>query len=150
MYLVGGATAVLHGWRPTTIDLDMTLSPERDEVLRALPELKLSLDLNVELAAPHHFIPPLPAWKERSVFIGRYGKLSVFHYDLYSQALAKIERGHAQDQSDLHRMLSDGLVSRERLLELFEAVESDLYRYPAVDPASFRRAVEEAIGPAGS
>lgn len=149
MYLVGGATAVLHGWRPTTIDVDLTLDPERDEVLRAIPELKRSLDLNVELAAPHHFIPPLPAWQERSIFIGRYGQLSVFHYDPYSQALAKIERGHAQDLGDLRRMLSDGLVEREKLLELFDAIEGDLYRYPAVDPASFRQAVEEAVGQAG-
>ena len=31
-------------------------------------------------------------------------------------------------------------------LELFEAIEKDLYRFPAIDPASFRRRVEEAFG----
>jgi hypothetical protein len=32
----GGATAVLHGWRSTTLDVDLKLSPEHDELLRAL------------------------------------------------------------------------------------------------------------------
>ena len=145
LYLVGGATAVLYGWRATTIDIDLTLAPERDELLRALPELKRTLGLNLEFSAPHHFIPPLPGWEQRSVFVGRYGKLSVFHYDPYAQALAKIERRHAQDVSDVRRMFADGLISAGQLLELFESIESNLYRYPAIDPADFRTAVEEAI-----
>jgi hypothetical protein len=142
---VGGATAVLHGWRAATIDIDLTLVPDRDEVLRAIPELKRSLGVNVELAAPHHFIPPLPGWEARSIFIGRYGKLSAFHYDPYGQALAKIERRHAQDVIDVRRMFADGLISGPRLMELFESVEGDLYRYPAIDPDDFREAVEAAI-----
>ena len=27
VYLTGGATAVLHGWRPSTIDIDVKLRP---------------------------------------------------------------------------------------------------------------------------
>ena len=136
---------MLYGWRPTTIDIDLTLAPERDELLRALPELKRSLGVNVELAAPHHFIPPLPGWEERSIFIERYGKLSVFHYDPYAQALAKIERRHAQDVSDVRRMFADGLISPGKLRHLFESIEGEIYRYPAIDPVDFRIAVEEAI-----
>ena len=30
-YLTGGATAVLLGWRPTTVDVDIALDPEQDE-----------------------------------------------------------------------------------------------------------------------
>lgn len=52
VYLAGGATAVLKGWRPTTIDVDIKMVPERDEVLRAMPNLKQSLELNIELASP--------------------------------------------------------------------------------------------------
>lgn len=33
--------------------------------------------------------------------IAREGKLSFFHYDLYAQALAKIERCHSQDVADV-------------------------------------------------
>lgn len=136
---------MLHGWRPATIDVDMTVEPERDEILRALPELKRTLSLNVELAAPHHFIPALPGWEERSIFVGRYGRISVFHYDPYAQALAKLERRHAQDVSDVRRMFSDGLIEPGKLMELFEAIEGQLYRYPAIDPSDFRAAVELAI-----
>lgn len=42
-------------------------------------------------------------------------------------------------------MLSQKLVDRERLRALFEAIEPQLYRYPAIDAASFRRAVEATI-----
>ena len=52
IYLVGGATAVLLGWRETTIDIDLKLVPEVNEILRALPELKEALQINVELAWP--------------------------------------------------------------------------------------------------
>jgi hypothetical protein len=145
VYLTGGASAVLLGWRPATIDVDLTLVPERDELLRAIAELKDRLDLNVELASPAHFIPELPGWDERSVFIAREGLVSFYHYDFYSQALAKIERGHAQDRADVAAMLRAGLVEPTRLRELFEAIADHLHRFPALDPGAFRRAVEEAL-----
>lgn len=40
-------------------------------------------------------------------------------------------------------MLAERLVGRARLLELFIAIEPELYRYPAVDAASFREAVAQ-------
>lgn len=42
-------------------------------------------------------------------------------------------------------LVEQGLVEPERLLELFEEIEPELYRYPAIDPPSFRRAVEELV-----
>ena len=39
-YFTGGATAVLLGWRSSTIDVDIRLEPEHDDVMRALPMLK--------------------------------------------------------------------------------------------------------------
>ena len=94
IYFVGGATAVLLGWRETTIDLNIKIIPEADEILRALSDLKEDLQLNVELASPDDFIPPLPGWQERSTFIVKEGPIEFFDYDFYAQALAKIERGH--------------------------------------------------------
>jgi hypothetical protein len=144
LYITGGGTAVLLGWRASTIDLDIKLEPESDRLLRALSTLKERLEMNVELAAPDDFIPELPGWRERSAFAGREGKLSFYHYDLAAQALAKIERGHAQDLSDVREMLARGLVDREELRQRFAQIEPQLYRYPAIDPASFRLAVERA------
>ncbi len=145
LYLTGGATAVLMGWRPTTIDVDIKLVPEHDPLFRAIAPLKESLELNIELAAPSDFIPELAGWEVRSVFVQQHGRLVVFHYDLYAQALAKIERGHAQDAADVREMLQRGLVEPDRLLDLYAEIEPHLYRYPALDAAGFRRAVEEAV-----
>ncbi len=146
LYLVGGATAVLEGWRETTVDVDLRIEPEADELLRAFPGLKERLSLNIELASPLDFIPELPGWRERSPFVLSEGQVSVHHFDPYSQALAKIERDIAQDREDVSHMIEAGLVDRARLLELFETIEPELYRFPAVDPASFRRRVRRATG----
>jgi len=89
IYLTGGATAVLFGWRETTIDVDLKLVPDQHELLREIPRLKEKLQLNVELATPSDFIPVPAGWEERSSFILREGRLSFHHFDLAVQALAK-------------------------------------------------------------
>jgi hypothetical protein len=145
VYLVGGASAVLLGWRNSTIDLDLKLIPETDELLRSLPTLKEQLKINIELASPDDFIPALPGWQERSQFIQQEGRLAFYHYDFYAQALAKIERRHERDVRDLERFFSTRLVDPDQLLELFGSIEDQIYRYPDLDARAFRRAVEEAV-----
>lgn len=142
VYFVGGATAVLQGWRETTIDIDLKLVPEANDILRALPELKEDLQINIELASPDDFIPALPGWEERSSFITREGAIDFFHYDFYAQALAKIERGHTTDILDVREMIERGLVEPARLLEFFSRIADQIYKYPAIDEKSFRTAVE--------
>lgn len=144
VYLVGGATAVMLGWRESTIDVDLKIIPD-NEILKSLPEVKERLQINVELASPDDFIPELPGWQERSLFIQREGALEFFHYDLYAQALAKIERGHSTDMSDVRQMVERGLVKPTRLLELFTLIEDSLYLYPALDKRTFRHAVEKLV-----
>src|SRR5450759_3786092 len=138
IYLTGGATAVLEGWRGSTIDVDLRFEPDVDEMLRALPSLKEDLGVNIQLASPPDFIPELPGWRERSVFVFREGRVHVHHFDFYSQALSKIERGFGQDLEDVGRMIERGLVEPPRLRELYAAIEPELFRYPAIDPAAFR------------
>lgn len=144
VYLVGGATAVLEGWRDTTIDVDIALgdAAAADELLRAIPAIKDALELNVELASPADFVPVPAGWKERSRSVAREGAVTFLHFDPYSQALAKLERAHDRDLADVDEMVARGLVERERLHGYYEEIELDLYRYPAIDPASFRRRVE--------
>ena len=146
VYLTGGATAVLLGWRESTIDADILFVPDQDSLYRALPRLKEELQLNVEIASPAHFIPELPGWRDRSLFVERMGKVSYFHYDPYSQALAKIERGHAKDLADVAQLLARALVEPQRLRDLFAAIEPRLHRYPAIDPPSFRKRLADALG----
>ncbi|MEO7658471.1 MAG: DUF6036 family nucleotidyltransferase [Pyrinomonadaceae bacterium] len=141
VYFTGGSTAVLLGWRETTLDIDSRFEPEPDELYRANPEIKEKLQLNIELAAPSDFIPELLGWQERCQFIGREGSVSFFHYDPYSQALSKIERGHEQDLRDVKLMLSCGLVDPAKLLGHFKEIVPKLYKYPAIDPSTFAKAV---------
>jgi hypothetical protein len=145
VYLTGGATAVLSGWRSSTVDVDLKLEPDRDEILRAIPRLKEALETNVELASPDGFLPELPGWRDRSPFVAREGLVTFRHYDFYAQALAKVERGHARDLADVAAMLDRGLVLPARLRELHAAIEPLLYRFPAVDPATFRSALDAAL-----
>jgi hypothetical protein len=145
IYFAGGVSAVLMGWRESTIDIDLSIQPDDDEVLRLFPALKDQLQINVELASPAHFVPELPGWQERSVFVAQHGSVTFLHYDFYTQALSKIERGHDQDLRDVGQMMDHGLVEPDRLRTLFEAVIPELYRYPAIDPESLRRAVDEVV-----
>lgn len=142
MYLTGGATAVLEGWRATTVDVDVRFEPDSDAALRRIAELKEELQLNVELASPLDFLPPLPGWKERSRFRLREGNLEVFDFDPYSQALSKLQRGFELDLADVASMVRESQVEPATLLSLFDEIEAELFRFPAVDPATLRAAVE--------
>jgi len=141
IYLTGGATAVWYNWRPMTIDVDLKPDPEPAGLFEVLALLKDELDLNVELASPDQFIPALPGWRERSQFIVQPGRVRFFHYDLYSQALSKLQRWHERDVRDVNSMLQSGMIERRRLLELFAQIEPQLIRFPAIDPGTFRASV---------
>ena len=143
IYFAGGATAVLYGWRAMTIDIDLKLDPEPPGIFEALALLKEELDINVELASPDQFIPALPGWRDRSLFIARHGLIEFFHYDPYSQALSKLQRRHDRDLIDVRALRARNLIQLDRLRELFAAIESQLIRYPAIDPLSFRATVME-------
>lgn len=145
VYLVGGATAIARGWRQSTIDVDLKLDPEPLGLFEAIRVLKDELSVNVELASPDQFIPPLPGWKERSLFVGRFGPIDVYHYDFYAQALAKIERGHAQDLADVDSMFASSVVEANELERLFHAIEGQLDRYPGVDARSFAAKVQVVL-----
>lgn len=75
IYLTGGSTAVLEGWREATIDVDLRFEPEADQLLRALPALEEALGVNIELASPPDFIPELPGWRDRSPHVFREGSI---------------------------------------------------------------------------
>lgn len=146
VYLTGGASQLLLGLRDSTIDIDMTVEPERDEVLRAMVALKERLSVNVEIVSPTHFVPALPGWRDRCQFAAEFGKLAVYHFDPYTQALSKLERGHDRDLRDVAALIAAGLIDAGRLRDLFLEVEGELFRYPAVDPATLRRAVDVLAG----
>ncbi|MEM7394698.1 MAG: DUF6036 family nucleotidyltransferase, partial [Verrucomicrobiota bacterium] len=105
VYVTGGGSAVIVGWRETTIDVDLKFQPEPAGIFDAIPRLKNELNLNIELAAPDDFVPALPGWKERSQWIATHQEVDFFHFDFYTQALSKIERGHSKDRADVAEMV---------------------------------------------
>jgi hypothetical protein len=150
IYLTGGATALLHGWRDTTVDVDLKADPEPPGWFEAIATLKEELDMNIELAAPDQFIPALPGWRDRSRHIAQHGRLEFYHYDFYSQALAKLERGHARDLADVQAMMERQLIAPAQLWELFLAVEPLLVRFPGITASLFRESVARFCARAGA
>ena len=106
--------------------------------------------VNVELASPLDFVPVPPGWEDRSPLAARVGRVAFHHFDPYAQAIAKVERGHRRDLDDVRAMVvALGLVDPARARAYFARVEPELYRFPAVDPPSFRAAVDAAFPPCG-
>jgi hypothetical protein len=146
IYVTGGTSAVVTGWREFTQDVDIRIESENDEpLLRAVSELKDRLDVNVELASPLDFLPAPPGWMERSPFIARYGSVDVYHVDFSLQALAKLERGLERDVRDAEAMIALKLTSTDAIAATLESVEPELYRFPAIDAQELRRTVQAFI-----
>ena len=127
------------------MDVDLKLDPEPPGIFQAIARLKNELDLNVELAAPDQFLPPLDGWEERSRFIARHGEVDFYHYDLTSQALAKLARAYDRDLADVRAMLERQLVSPEEIRRGFDAMRERLIRYPALDAGAFERRMRQFL-----
>nr|WP_228053206.1 DUF6036 family nucleotidyltransferase [Nodosilinea sp. LEGE 07298] len=116
------------------VDVDIRLDPEPSGIFQAIAKIKQELNINIELASPQDFLPPLPGWRDRSVFICKRGQISFYHCDFTAQALAKLSRGYDRDLKDVQAMYSQGLFSLENLRNCFEAIELELIRFPSLDP----------------
>jgi hypothetical protein len=145
IYFTGGASALLIGWRGSTVDVDIRLDPEPPGIFQAIAKLKQELDINIELASPQDFLPPLPGWRDRSVFIGTQGQIAFYHYDFTAQALSKLSRGFDRDVRDVQAMHEQRLFSLRELRDCFEAIAPELIRFPSLDPNRLRSRVEKFI-----
>jgi len=146
LYLVGGSSAVVVGWRGSTRDLDVRPEPDSDELLRILHELKQALDINIELASPLDFLPALDGWQDHSPYVGSWGRLHVRHLDFRLQALSKLERGLDTDLDDVRAMLARGLVNTDELHDAFDAMRTGLFRFPAVDGPQLEKRLTGVAG----
>lgn len=141
VYFTGGVTALAHGWRASTLDVDLSMGPEPGGVFSEIAALKRRLGVNIEIVSPADFVPALPGWESRSVFIERIGQVDFFHFDPYTQALSKLARGFDRDFADASSMVKAGLVAPRTLESLFHQVGDELLRYPGLDADSLARAV---------
>lgn len=145
IYFTGGASALLIGWRSSTVDVDIRLDPEPPGIFQAIAKLKQELNINIELASLQDFLPPLPGWRDRSVFIGKQGQISFYHYDFTAQALSKLSRGFDRDIKDVQAMYEQKLLSLRELRDCFEAIAPELIRFPSFDTDVLRSKVENFI-----
>lgn len=145
LYLVGGASAVVEGWRASTLDVDIRPEPETDALFDAIVDLKRRQNVSIELASPLDFLPELPDWREHSPWLAQHRRVTVRHLDFRLQALAKIERGLDTDRSDVHAMLDRGLVRADELRAALRDMSDQLKRFPSVDPAGLAADLEALI-----
>lgn len=144
VYVVGGATAVLAGWRDSTIDAD--LYADREEVFRDVQGIKERLRLNIEFARPEQFVPPLAGSSDRHLFIERVGNVDFYHYDPCAQLLSKIVRGFRKDLLDAEQFVRTGMVDRRRFLELVRQIPDSAYaKYPNLSRTAVLGAVEDFL-----
>lgn len=137
---------VYEGFREQTLDLAITFEIDKEDqaaFTTAVRELKRQLSLDVKEASPAAFILLPSGYRNRSPFIGRYGQLEVFHFDLYSTALSKIERGTEGDLDDVLSLLRNGRIEFAVLAGYFEEI---MVRYATEsikqDPVEYRRKFE--------
>lgn len=144
VYLVGGATAVHAGWRPSTIDAD--LHADEQEALRDVQKIKERLQLNVEFVRPEEFVPQLAGSADRHVFIETVGRVSFYHHDPYAQLLSKVVRGFNRDMQDAESFLASGMVDAERFRTLVHGIPERAYAtYPALSRDAVLQAVESFL-----
>lgn len=141
IYLVGGTTLVFEQLREQTVDIDVVIevTPKyHDQLIQAIRSLKDDLSVNVEEASPGDFIPLPKGFEERHQFVERFGSIDVFHFDLYSTALSKIERGRTQDIEDVLELLRKNKIGWKQLEIYFQEILPQMGRQSLKqDPIEF-------------
>lgn len=143
IYLVGGTSLVIEQLRQQTVDIDIVVevSPaDHSELITAIRDLMDTFSVNVEEASPRDFIPLPSGYENRHEFVERFGTIDVLHFDLYSTALSKIERGRTQDFEDVVVLLRAGKIDWQRLVEYYEEIRPQMATHSLrQDPAQFEQ-----------
>ena len=148
IYLGGGGTAVLEGWRESSIDAD--LYAKQNDIFRDVQGIKERLNVNIEFARPEDFVPPLQGAEGRHVFIETVDRVSFYHYDPYAQLLSKIVRGFARDLTDAKAFIASGMVDRNRFRKLVQGIPESVYsKYPRLSSAAVQAAVDDFLSSLG-
>jgi hypothetical protein len=136
LYLVGGTTMVYEGLRQQTLDIDLAIevaNADHSDLFGVLRAVRQALDINVEEASPGDFIPLPAGYANRHIFIGTFGQVDAFHFDLYSMALSKTERGRVTDLKDVVLLLQKQHIEWKMLESQFREI------LPLMDMKSLRQ-----------
>lgn len=144
-YLLGGSALCLLGSPRETLDIDYTveLTPEMAQAFQeTLAQLSAEMKLDLESVPLGEFVPLPPEARQRRRFVGRFGSLDVYIFDLYSIALRKIARGFEADIEDVLFMLAQKLIMFEELERLYQIILPQTAGSD-IDPKEFRTYFEE-------
>jgi hypothetical protein len=125
LYLLRGGPLLLLGSPRETFDVDylFVLDEEGHQSFRQiLDTLSNDLKLDLEWVPLDEFIPLPPGAEDRKRFLGRFGQVDVYIFDLYSIALSKIARGFEPDLEDVLYLLEQGLIEFGELEKYFKSI----------------------------
>ena len=137
IYLLGGSALRLLGSPRETLDVDYALDPGAEDLESAITTLAKELKLDLEIVPLAEFIPLPPNAIQRRRFIGRFGQLDAYIFDLYSIALSKIARGFEADLEDVQFLLAQNLIHWPDLENYFQAIYPEASRAD-IDPQEFQ------------
>jgi hypothetical protein len=138
-YLLGGSALCLLGSPRETLDLDYTfeVASEQAQAFQViLDQLGAEMKLDLESVPMAEFIPLPPEARQRRRFVGHFGNLDVYIFDLYSIALSKIGRGFEADIEDVLFMLSEKLIEFSELERLYQIILPNIAKFD-IDPKEF-------------
>lgn len=147
LYLLGGSALLLLGNLRQTLDIDYTtdLKPQQQQALETIMnELAAQYRLDIEAVPIAEFVPLPPGAETRRHFIGRFGKIEVYVYDLYTIALSKIARGFDTDMDDVVFLVKSNLIDLPELQRHFQTI---LPRASQADiiPSEFQRYFQDLL-----
>lgn len=146
LYLVGGTSLLLAAAKTVTLDVDVQFDVDpahQTEWVRCVRQVSQTLLIPVEQVSPADFIPLPAGYEERHQYVGRFGRIEVFHFDFYSVALSKIHRGNEKDYADVIAMIEQGLITFQQLEAFFAEVLAEVEaRDLRTVPADYARKFE--------
>ena len=122
LYLLGGSALCLLGSSRETLDVDYSLETSAKGIETIINELAKEMKMDLEAVPLSEFIPLPPDAESRRRFVGRYGWLDVYIFDLYSIALSKIARGFESDLEDVQFLLAKNLIVWAELEDHFQSI----------------------------
>jgi hypothetical protein len=141
IYLFGGSALCLLGSPRETLDVDYSIESSAPEIEKTLERLAQELKLDLELVPLEEFIPLPDDFETRHQFVGRYGNLDVYIFDLYSIALSKIARGFESDLEDVEFLINQKLIAWEVLTKHYQTILPRA-RDADIDPREFQQYFE--------
>lgn len=139
LYLLGGSALCIIGNPRVTNDIDYTFGnpiPNENTLDTIIQNVATQMDLDVESVPLGEFIPLPAESSSRRKYVGRYGNLEVYIFDLYSIAISKIARGFDSDIEDVLFLLKKNLIDFDRLEKFISEISPKMIRSD-IDPTEF-------------